>query len=84
MYPNSICSFNIFATTMIGKLFIIDGDKLKAYDEDAGKEFVEDMIARNTLFMGTKWFGLPNYEDLSREVFVRLNGIQMGRQKMVA
>ena len=75
MYPNSICSFNIFATTMIGKLFIENGDKLKTYDEDAGKEFVEDMIANNTLFMGTKWFGLPTYEDLTREVFTRLNKV---------
>ena len=73
MYPNAICSFNIFATTMIGKLFIDGGDKLKTYDEDAGKEFVEDMIANNVVFMGTKWFGLPKYEDLTKEVLTRLN-----------
>lgn len=68
MYPNSIASFNIFAPTMIGKLFIENGDKLKTYDEDAGKEFVEDMIAKDLLFMGTKWFGLPEYEDLMLEI----------------
>ena len=73
MYPNAICSFNIFATTMIGKLYIQDGDKLKTYDEDAGKEFIEDMIANNVVFMGTKWFNLPTYEDLTREIYARLN-----------
>lgn len=72
MYPNSICSFNIFATTMIGKLFIDGGDELKTYDEDAGKEFVEDLIANNVLFLGTKWFGLPSYERLEREVSKRM------------
>ncbi len=75
MYPNSICSFNIFAATMIGKLFIIDGDKLKRYDEDAGKEFVEDLIAKNSLFLGEKWFGLPSYETLALEVFERMKDI---------
>lgn len=64
MYPNSICSFNIFAPTMIGKLFIIGGDELKNYDEDAGKEFVEDLVAKDTLFLGTKWFELPSFEEL--------------------
>lgn len=68
MYPNSIAAFNIFATTMIGKLFIENGDQFKNYDEDAGKEFVEDMIAKDTLFLGNKWFGLPDYEDLVCEV----------------
>ena len=72
MYPNSICSFNIFATTMIGKLFIDDGDKLKRYDDDAGKEFVEDLIAKNTVFLGEKWFGLPPYEQVSNEVYARM------------
>lgn len=72
MYPNAICSFNIFAATMIGKLFIEGGDRLKTYDEDAGKEFVEDLIAKNTIFLGTKWFGLPTYEDISTEVYNRL------------
>lgn len=72
MYPNSICSFNIFAATMIGKLFIEDGDKYKTYDEDAGKEFVEDLIAKDMNFMGHKWFGLPTYEDLTRELEIEL------------
>ena len=68
MYPNSICSFNIFAATMIGKLFIDGGDKLKTYDEDAGKEYVEDMITKDINHLGHKWYGLPNYQDLVAEV----------------
>ena len=68
MYPNSICSFNIFAATMIGKLFIDGGDELKTYDEDAGKEYVEDMIAKDINHLGHKWYGLPNYEDLVAEI----------------
>lgn len=72
MYPNSICSFNIFAATMIGKLFIEDGDQLKTYDEDAGKEFVEDLIAKNVVFLGEKWFGMPSYENIASEVFHRM------------
>ena len=72
MYPNSICAFNIFAATMIGKLFIEGGDSIKRYDDDAGKEFVEDMIAKNTLFLGEKWFGLPKFEELDRLVATEL------------
>jgi hypothetical protein len=72
MYPNSICSFNIFAATMIGKLFIEDGEILKRYDDDAGKEFVEDLIAKNVVFLGEKWFNLPPYEYVANEVYRRL------------
>lgn len=68
MYPNTICCFNIFATTMIGKLYIEDGEKYLNYDEDPGKEFVEDMIAQIPLFLGHKWFGLPCYMELDRMV----------------
>lgn len=72
MYPNSICSFNIFAETMIGKLFIPDGETIKAYDDDAGKEFIEDMISHDVLHLGTKWYGLPNYQDLVSEILEEL------------
>ena len=57
---------------MIGKLFIEDGDQLKTYDEDAGKEFVEDLIAKNVVFLGEKWFGMPSYENIASEVFHRM------------
>lgn len=53
---------------MIGKLFVENGDELKKYDEDAGKEFVEDVIGSNVLFLGHKWYGLPDFETLSKLV----------------
>lgn len=72
MYPNSICSFNIFAESMIGKLFIVGGDDLKAYDDDAGKEYMEDVLSKDINHLGTKWYGLPNYEDLTNEIIKEL------------
>lgn len=73
MYPNSICAFNIFAETMIGKLFVEGGDDLKNYDEDAGKEFIEDIITENHLFTGNKWFKLPNFDSLNEIITKELN-----------
>lgn len=60
MYPNSICTFNIFANTMIGKLYIEGAESSMNYDDDAGKEFVEDIVAKNVVFIGSKWFGMPD------------------------
>lgn len=60
MYPNAIVVFNIFKTTMIGKLIIENVDHLLSYDEDAGKEFVEDMIAQDAVHTCHKWLGLPD------------------------
>ena len=74
MYPNSICSFNIFAATMIGKLFIEGGDNIKRYAEDAGKEYVEDLIAKDTNFLGNKWYGLPDFLTLFSMVTKELRG----------
>ena len=65
MYPNSIVAWNIFAETMIGKLYIHNGDDLKTYDVDAGKEYVEDIITENNLFTGHKWFQLPDFNKLN-------------------
>ena len=68
MYPNSIVAFNIFATTMIGKL-IIDTSVLKnPYDIDTGKEYVEDLIHGDPSFIGQKWHNLSTYEDLSAKM----------------
>jgi hypothetical protein len=68
MYPNSIVAFNIFATTMIGKL-IIDTSVLKnSYDIDTGKEYVEDLIQGDASFIGQKWHRLSTYEDLSTKM----------------
>jgi hypothetical protein len=61
MYPNAMCSFNIFAACMIGKLIIENCQGILNYDEDAGKEFVEDIIAQTPMFTGPKWFNLPKF-----------------------
>lgn len=67
MYPNSITSFNIFAACMVGKLYI-DGTFTPTYDEDAGKEFVEDMISNQLDHMGEKYFNLPNFEQINKMI----------------
>lgn len=65
MYPNAIMVFNIFKTTMIGKLIIENVEHILSYDEDAGKEFVEDMIAQDAVHTCHKWFGLPDGEEMT-------------------
>ena len=72
MYPNSICSFNIFAASMIGKLIIKGCENNLTYSDDAGKEFVEDITSDLPLFTGSKWFDLPTFEELNDEVCRRL------------
>ena len=73
MYPISIVSFNIFATTMIGKLYILNFKLDNPYDDDLGKEYVEDVIAKNLLFLGQKWHNLSSIEDLCMKIKRRYN-----------
>lgn len=75
MYPNSICGFNIFATTMIGKLYIENGERYLSYDEDPGKEFMEDLITKDPIHTGTKWFGLPSTDVLFDIMEKRFRGV---------
>ena len=65
MYPNSIVAFNIFATTMIGKLYIFKFALEKSYDEDMGKEYIEDVISGDLDHIGAKWHNLPHVEDIA-------------------
>lgn len=74
MYPNIIIVFNIFKTTMIGKLIIEGVEHLLSYDEDAGKEFVEDVIAGDAIHIGHKWFGLPDGDEMTRLINEELAG----------
>lgn len=69
MYPNSIVAFNIFATTMIGKVIIASGTIQNNYDEDLGKEYVEDLIQDDPCFIGHKWHNLSDFETL----YLKLN-----------
>lgn len=65
MYPSSIIAFNIFATTMIGKLIILEYIPESTYDKDMGKEYIEDIIVGDMLHIGHKWHKLSNFETLN-------------------
>lgn len=67
MYPNSITAFNIFATSLLGKV-IIEYKPLHTYDEDMGKEYIEDLIAGDHIFMGEKWHNLPSFEKINEKI----------------
>lgn len=76
MYPNSICGFNIFVDSMIGKLIIMECDDKLTYSDDAGREFVEDFTSNTTIETGVKWFGLPGFNQVLETLQQRgaLNG----------
>ena len=69
----SITAFNIFATTMIGKLIIPKFVPKNSYDQDAGKEYLEDVIIDDVLHIGTKWHNLSPYEVLANKVKQKYN-----------
>lgn len=73
MYPNSIVAFNIFATSLIGKVYIFHVDLPDPYDEDLGKEYIEDLIAGDLSFIGTKWHNLSTYDELSNRIKEKYN-----------
>ena len=79
MYPRSIVTFNIFASTMIGKLHIEHGEKYMRYDIDPGKEFIEDIITDSTIYTANKWFNLPNFDTLNRIISNKLEIEQVGK-----
>jgi DNA polymerase elongation subunit (family B) len=75
MYPHIIIAFNIAPNCMVGKL-IIGGSIQEAYKnasqdgkvEDAGKDFVDNLLVGNVANMGTKWFGLPGIIELNAKL----------------
>lgn len=71
MYPNAIVAFNIFATTMIGKIFI-NIELEVTYDKDMGKEYIEDIIAGDVIHIGHKWHNLSSIEELNMKMKQRL------------
>lgn len=84
MYPNMIVVFNIFATTLIGKLYIepkymvdyIGSDVGEGNDvvnnlPDSGvlgKDYVEDLIAKNVINLGSKWHKLSTISELDKKI----------------
>ena len=93
MYPNEIIAFNIAPNTMIGKLALVN-DAVEAYKsaqeeitkedkvEDAGKDFVDNMLTKNVLNMGTKWFNLPRTEEVQALVDEEFNSNSVIRIQM--
>lgn len=86
MYPHIIIAFNIAPNCMVGKL-IIGGSIQEAYNaaskdgkiEDAGKDFVDNLLVKNVANMGTKWFGLPGVTELNDMLRERMNMQQKER-----
>lgn len=86
MYPHIIIAFNIAPNCMVGKL-IIGGDIQKAYNnasldgkiEDAGKDFVDNLLVNNVASMGSKWFGLPGMEELNTKLREKFNMTDLRR-----
>ena len=68
MYPNDIVAFNIFAATMIGKILILNYQPDVTYDNDMGKEYLEDVIAGDVIHIGTKWHKLSPIERLNEKM----------------
>ena len=73
MYPFSITAFNIFATTMIGKLIIAKYKPENNYDDDIGKEYIEDLIIGDLIHIGHKWHNLSTIDKLALKIKVRYN-----------
>lgn len=68
MYPNTIVAFNIFATTMIGKLYVLNHELKHPYDKDLGKEYIEDIIAGDMNHIGEKWHNLSSVDKLAQKI----------------
>jgi DNA polymerase elongation subunit (family B) len=86
MYPNIICSFNIFTSTQYGRLLIpdkvYDGENpLKQGNYDRGGEFMDNYHTHDFIQTGTRWFNLPSIENMiydiekskGRKIFKRIN-----------
>jgi len=89
MYPHIIIAFNIAPNCMVGKL-IIGGNIQEAMKnavadkkgkvEDAGKDFVDNLLTGNVANMATKWFGMPNVVELNDML---RNKFKMNKRKRV-
>lgn len=73
LYPTIIMMFNIFKTTLLGKIIIKGAEsdlemlsKSALPDEmkyDRGAQYMEDLETNEPLYFCNKWLGLPNIED---------------------
>lgn len=69
MYPSAMTAYNLFANCMIGKvIFMDDVSELLNYDDDAGKELIEDFVHDDPIWIGRKYLGLPSAEEILNEL----------------
>ncbi len=74
MYPHMIITFNISASTMIGKLICPYKPKGKEEEEkyDAGQDLVDNLLTDNVLNFGTKWLDLPDGLEIQKLIESKL------------
>lgn len=72
LYPSIIKLFNIYKSTLIGKI-VMDNSKfnkeeIRARDTDdtydRGAKFIEDLETKEPIFICNRWMGLPSFENL--------------------
>ena len=78
LYPSLIREFNIAPNTQIG-MIIIDRqfnpyESIRSNNTVAGA-FIEDMISRVWLEIGTRWFNLADYTELYHEIIEFFNTV---------
>lgn len=75
LYPSIIKLFNIYKKTMIGQIRMdntnISKEELRVIEglEDdevynRGSKFIEDLETKESIFIGNRWLGLPNFEEM--------------------
>lgn len=74
LYPSMMIEFNIAPHTQIGKLFIDEPvyekeNPFKDPDYDRGGSFMIDMVTRQFLLIGHRWFGLASYRQLCEDIY---------------
>lgn len=78
MYPHIIIAFNVSPGSMIGKL-LVDREYKDIYSdvegkkEDAGKDFMDNLLSDNVGNMAIKWFGLPSLTELNEDFKKKFN-----------
>lgn len=81
LYPTITMLFNIFKTTLLGKLILQGKSTVReAYSEnifekgryDRGGQYMEDLETQEALFFCYKWLNLPSIEDTINQVYSKL------------
>lgn len=73
LYPSMIREFNIAPNTQIGKIVIENSvfaneNVFNDADFDRGGSFIDDFTSRNYLILCSRWFGMANYLDLTKDI----------------